>query len=135
MGYKFQFVTLAGFHALNLSMFELARGYRETGMTAYARLQEKEFSREQHYGYEAVKHQRFVGTGYFDAVAQVIAGGASSTLALEGSTEQAQFSAEWHEGKTRPEGPDAACQPILGECPAEELVLPKPVPPRSKRLA
>jgi isocitrate lyase len=135
MGYKFQFVTLAGFHALNLSMFELARGYRETGMTAYARLQEKEFSREQHYGYEAVKHQRFVGTGYFDAVAQVIAGGASSTLALEGSTEQAQFSAEWHEGKTRPEGPDAACQPILGECPAEELVLPKPVPARSKRLA
>ena len=135
MGYKFQFVTLAGFHALNLSMFELARGYRETGMTAYARLQEKEFSREQHYGYEAVKHQRFVGTGYFDAVAQVIAGGASSTLALEGSTEQAQFSAEWHEGKTRPEGPDAACQPILGECPAEELVLPKSVPPRSKRLA
>jgi len=135
MGYKFQFVTLAGFHALNLSMFELARGYRETGMTAYARLQEKEFSREQHYGYEAVKHQRFVGTGYFDAVAQVIAGGASSTLALEGSTEQAQFSAEWHEGKTRPEGPDAACQPILGECPAEELVLPKTVPSRSKRLA
>jgi isocitrate lyase len=135
MGYKFQFVTLAGFHALNLSMFELARGYRETGMTAYARLQEKEFSREQHYGYEAVKHQRFVGTGYFDAVAQVIAGGTSSTLALEGSTEQAQFSAAWHEGKTLPEGPDAACQPILGECPAEELVLPKSVPPRSKRLA
>src|SRR5438552_2298726 len=84
IGYKFQFVTLAGFHALNLSMFELARGYKETGMTAYSRLQEKEFSREQHYGYEAVKHQRFVGTGYFDAVAQVIAGGLSSTLALEG---------------------------------------------------
>ena len=135
MGYKFQFVTLAGFHALNLSMFELARGYRETGMTAYARLQEKEFSREQHYGYEAVKHQRFVGTGYFDTVAQVIAGGASSTLALEGSTEQAQFSAEWHEAKKHPEGPDAACQPILGECPAEELVLPKQASPRSKRLA
>ncbi|MGE5204733.1 MAG: isocitrate lyase [Chlamydiota bacterium] len=135
MGYKFQFVTLAGFHALNLSMFELARGYRETGMTAYARLQEKEFSREQHYGYEAVKHQRFVGTGYFDAVAQVIAGGTSSTLALEGSTEQAQFSAAWQEGKKGPEGPDAACQPILGECPAEGLVLPNPAPPRSKRLA
>ena len=63
MGYKFQFVTLAGFHALNLSMFELARGYRMTGMTAYSRLQEKEFSREHQYGYEAVKHQRFVGTG------------------------------------------------------------------------
>ena len=136
MGYKFQFVTLAGFHALNLSMFELARGYRETGMTAYARLQEKEFSREQHYGYEAVKHQRFVGTGYFDAVAQVIAGGASSTLALEGSTEQAQFSgANGHNGEAHAGGPNPACQPILGECPAEELVLPKSVPPRSKRLA
>ncbi|HEX6905171.1 MAG TPA: isocitrate lyase [Terriglobales bacterium] len=135
MGYKFQFVTLAGFHALNLSMFELARGYRETGMTAYARLQEKEFSREQHYGYEAVKHQRFVGTGYFDAVAQVIAGGASSTLALEGSTEQAQFSAEWHEGQLRPSGPNAACQPILGECPTEELIVPESAHPRSKRLA
>ena len=66
MGYKFQFVTLAGFHALNLSMFELARGYKLAGMTAYSRLQEKEFSRETQYGYEAVKHQRFVGTGYFD---------------------------------------------------------------------
>ena len=68
MGYKFQFITLAGFHALNLSMFELARGYKESGMTAYSRLQEKEFSREKHYGYAAVKHQRFVGTGYFDEV-------------------------------------------------------------------
>ena len=68
MGYKFQFVTLAGFHALNLSMFELARGYKLSGMTAYTRLQEKEFSREAEYGYEAVKHQRFVGTGYFDQV-------------------------------------------------------------------
>src|SRR5438093_171380 len=74
MGYKFQFITLAGFHSLNLSMFELAQGYRLTGMTAYARLQEKEFSRERDYGYEAVKHQSFVGTGYFDMVAQVIAG-------------------------------------------------------------
>src|SRR5436305_3397901 len=69
MGYKFQFITLAGFHSLNLSMFELARAYRLSGMTAYSRLQEKEFSREQHYGYEGVKHQRFVGTGYFDLVA------------------------------------------------------------------
>src|SRR5205807_74729 len=68
MGYKFQFITLAGFHALNLSMFELARAYKQTGMTAYSRLQEKEFSREHQYGYEGVKHQRFVGTGYFDAV-------------------------------------------------------------------
>ena len=82
-----------------------------------------------------MKHQRFVGTGYFDAVAQVIAGGSSSTLALEGSTEQSQFSAEWHEGKKDQEGPDAACQPILGECPAEGLVLPNQAPQRSKRLA
>jgi hypothetical protein len=91
MGYKFQFVTLAGFHALNLSMFELARGYKLAGMTAYSRLQEKEFSRETQYGYEAVKHQRFVGTGYFDQVQQVISGGLASTTALAGSTEADQF--------------------------------------------
>src|SRR3954465_491382 len=91
MGYKFQFITLAGFHALNLAMFELARGYKLSGMTAYSRLQDKEFSREQEYGYEAVKHQRFVGTGYFDAVQQVITSGTASTTALEGSTETAQF--------------------------------------------
>ncbi len=74
MGYKFQFVTLAGFHALNLSMFELAAGYRDTGMTAYAALQEREFTREADSGYRATKHQRFVGTGYFDEVAQTISG-------------------------------------------------------------
>src|SRR5579864_1985772 len=91
MGYKFQFITLAGFHSLNLSMFELARGYKLTGMTAYSRLQEEEFSSELNHGYEAVKHQRFVGTGYFDAVTQVIAGGASSVTALAGSTEAEQF--------------------------------------------
>ncbi len=91
MGYKFQFVTLAGFHSLNLSMFELARGYRESGMTAYAKLQEEEFAREKDSGYQAVKHQRFVGAGYFDDVAQVIAGGELKTTALEGSTEEAQF--------------------------------------------
>ena len=91
MGYKFQFVTLAGFHALNLSMFELARGYKLAGMTAYSRLQEKEFSREIQYGYEAVKHQRFVGTGYFDQVQQVISGGLTSTTALTESTETEQF--------------------------------------------
>jgi len=91
MGYKFQFITLAGFHSLNLSMFELARGYKEAGMTAYCGLQEKEFASEQQEGYAAVKHQRFVGTGYFDAVQQVVAGGTSSTTALEGSTEAAQF--------------------------------------------
>jgi len=119
MGYKFQFITLAGFHALNLGMFELARAYRQAGMTAYSRLQEKEFSREYQFGYEAVKHQQFVGTGYFDAVQQVIARGMASTTALEGSTERAQFS----EVAAKPapgngHGPDAACQPILGECPS-----------------
>jgi isocitrate lyase len=91
MGYKFQFITLAGFHAISLSMFELARGYKEAGMTAYCRLQEEEFKSEHDHGYEAVKHQQFVGTGYFDAVQQVITGGTSSTTALEGSTEAAQF--------------------------------------------
>jgi isocitrate lyase len=91
MGYKFQFVTLAGFHALNLSMFELARGYKQAGMTAYSRLQEKEFRSETDFGYEAVKHQRFVGTGYFDQVQQVISGGLASTMALTGSTEAEQF--------------------------------------------
>ncbi|REK12335.1 MAG: isocitrate lyase [Planctomycetota bacterium] len=94
MGYKFQFITLAGFHALNLSIFELARGYRDTGMTAYAALQEREFAREADAGYRATKHQRFVGTGYFDEVAQAIACGASSTTALCGSTEEAQFEAQ-----------------------------------------
>lgn len=116
MGYKFQFVTLAGFHALNLSMFELARGYKLSGMTAYSRLQEKEFSRENAYGYEAVKHQRFVGTGYFDRVQQVISGGLSSTTALAGSTEADQF-AERQIQVHAEKGPDAACQPILGNCP------------------
>jgi isocitrate/methylisocitrate lyase len=121
MGYKFQFITLAGFHALNLAMFELARGYKLSGMTAYSRLQEKEFSREAQHGYEAVKHQRFVGTGYFDAVQQVITSGTASTTALAESTEAAQFT------ETKPvpysgHGPNAACQPILGECPS--LVMP-----------
>jgi isocitrate lyase len=91
MGYKFQFVTLAGFHALNLSMFDLARGYKENGMSAYSRLQQQEFTSEAEYGYEAVKHQRFVGTGYFDALTEVIAGGVASTTALKGSTEEEQF--------------------------------------------
>ena len=90
MGYKFQFVTLAGFHALNYSMFNLARGYRERGMAAYSELQEAEFEAE-NFGYSATKHQHEVGTGYFDDVAQVISGGASSTVALPGSTEQQQF--------------------------------------------
>jgi isocitrate/methylisocitrate lyase len=131
MGYKFQFVTLAGFHALNLSMFELARAYKDAGMTAYSRLQEKEFARESQYGYQAVKHQRFVGTGYFDALTQVIAGGLASTTALEGSTEQEQFS-EIKPFVQPQRGPNAACQPILGDCrfqkaevmPTDEMLLP-----------
>jgi isocitrate lyase len=94
MGYKFQFVTLAGFHALNLSMYELARAYRDAGMTAYSELQEREFKLEAEDNYRAVKHQRFVGTGYFDAVQQVIASGNSSVTALKGSTEEEQFTKE-----------------------------------------
>jgi isocitrate lyase len=90
MGYAFQFITLAGFHALNYSMFKLARGYKEYGMTAYSKLQQAEFGLEE-YGYTAIRHQREVGTGYFDEVAQVIAGGTSSTTALVGSTEVEQF--------------------------------------------
>ncbi len=90
MGYKFQFVTLAGFHALNHSMFELARKYKDEGMKAYSELQQAEFSSEIH-GYTATRHQREVGTGYFDEVSQVISGGTSSTTALTGSTEAEQF--------------------------------------------
>lgn len=90
MGYKFQFVTLAGFHSLNVSMFELAGGYRERGMAAYCELQDKEFAAEAQ-GYAAVKHQRFVGAGYFDEVTRVIAGGDSGVTALDGSTEEQQF--------------------------------------------
>ncbi|MCM3570189.1 isocitrate lyase [Neobacillus mesonae] len=90
MGYKFQFVTLAGFHALNHSMFELARGYKDRGMAAYSELQQAEFASEQ-YGYSATRHQREVGTGYFDQVSMIITGGTSSTTALKGSTEEEQF--------------------------------------------
>ena len=92
MGYKFQFVTLAGFHALNLSMFELASGYRDRGMGAYSELQQAEFAAEKH-GYTATRHQREVGTGYFDAVAEALSGGKSSTTAMRESTESAQFKA------------------------------------------
>jgi isocitrate lyase len=91
MGYRFQFVTLAGFHALNLSMFELASDYHESGMAAYSLLQQREFERELN-GYRGVKHQSFVGAGYFDALAATIAGGALSTASLKGSTEEDQFS-------------------------------------------
>jgi isocitrate/methylisocitrate lyase len=90
MGYKFQFVTLAGFHAVCNSMFDLARGYAAEGMSAYVRLQQEEFANEEH-GYTATRHQREVGAGYFDAVLDAVTGGESSTLALRGSTEEAQF--------------------------------------------
>ena len=90
MGYKFQFITLAGFHALNYSMFELAYGYARENMTAFVALQQKEFAAAEK-GFTAVKHQREVGTGYFDQVTQIVAGGTASTTALKGSTEDEQF--------------------------------------------
>lgn len=92
MGYKFQFVTLAGFHALNYSMFDLAHGYRDRGMAAYSELQQAEFAAEER-GYEATRHQREVGTGYFDLVSNTLSGGQSSTTAMGESTETAQFKA------------------------------------------
>ena len=91
MGYKYQFVTLAGFHALNLSMFNLARGYRDQGMSAYVQLQEEEFTQEKNNGYRAVKHQKFVGTGFFDKLMTTISNGHTSVKALDGSTEEEQF--------------------------------------------
>ncbi|HMD33272.1 MAG TPA: isocitrate lyase [Candidatus Acidoferrales bacterium] len=121
MGFKFQFVTLAGFHTLNLSMFELARGYRESGMTAYCRVQEAEFAAEREHGYQGVKHQRYVGTGYFDEVAQVITGGKTETTALRGSTEEAQFETKAEtkiETKAEtPAGPIAAPWPATRNVP------------------
>ena len=93
MGYKFQFVTLAGFHSLNSSMFELARAYKSEGMAAYTRLQEKEFAMEKEFGFTAVKHQTFVGVGYFDEIQLTVSGGTAATTALSGSTEEAQFAA------------------------------------------
>ncbi len=93
MGYAFQFVTLAGFHNLNAGMFELALGYRDEGMAAYARFQQKEFEMQKEHGFRAIKHQSFVGAGYFDEVQMVISHGESSTVALKGSTEEEQFTA------------------------------------------
>ncbi len=92
MGYKFQFITLAGFHALNFSMYELARGYKDAQMSAYVALQQAEFAAEAA-GYTATKHQREVGAGYFDDVTQTVTGGNSSITAMRGSTEEAQFKA------------------------------------------
>ena len=90
LGYKFQFITLAGFHALNTSMFELASNYMESGMSGYSQLQQREFELQDK-GFEAVRHQQFVGTGYFDAVQNTITGGKSSTTSMNGSTEEQQF--------------------------------------------
>ncbi len=106
MGYKFQFVTLAGFHALNMSMFHLARGYSQAGMTAYSKLQQEEFA-SQELGYRAVTHQRFVGTGYFDEIAQVVSSGNSSTNALAGSTEAEQFHGSLPLSPSNAHSPDA----------------------------
>ena len=105
MGYKFQFVTLAGFHALNHGMFDLAHNYRREGMAAYARFQEGEFEAERLHGYRAAAHQKFVGAGYFDHIMETVSGGTSSTTALKGSTEEAQFSASEARGKETM-GPD-----------------------------
>lgn len=110
MGYKYQFVTLAGFHSLNTGMFELAHAYRDDGMLAYSKLQEREFELELDHGYRAVKHQSFVGAGYFDDLTRVITGGTSATTAMRGSTEEEQFQeetpdfvdAESHHGKVTP---------------------------------
>lgn len=107
MGYKFQFVTLAGFHTLNLSMFELARRYRQTGMLAYSELQMDEFAAAKEHGYRAVTHQRFSGTGYFDDIAQVVGGGNSSSVALKGSTEEQQFKIEEAEVSVETATPEA----------------------------
>ena len=93
MGYKFQFVTLAGFHAINYSMFQLALDYKDRGMAAYSRMQQAEFALAR-YGYTAINHQQEVGTGYFDHVAMAAGGGTSSTTALGESTERAQFGKE-----------------------------------------
>jgi isocitrate lyase len=90
LGYKFQFITLAGFHALNTSMFELSRAYKEKGMLGYSALQQREFALQAD-GFKAVKHQAFVGTGYFDAVQNTVTSGQASTVALKGSTEEEQF--------------------------------------------
>ena len=94
MGIKFQFVTLAGFHSINTGMFELAQGYSQTGMASFSQLQEREFELEQQFGFEAVKHQSFVGAGYFDQLQTTISGGHTSTTALNGSTEEEQFEME-----------------------------------------
>jgi len=120
MGYRFQFVTLAGFHALNLSMHELARGYARDGMTAYSQLQEREFASAETHGYSALKHQRFVGTGYFDAVATTISNGQTSTCALPGSTEMSQFehTVDYNDGEATERTPMPQLYPSLESMPS-----------------
>ena len=98
MGYAFQFVTLAGFHTLNASMYELALGYKDHGMAAYSQFQQREFQLEEEHGFRAIKHQSFVGAGYFDEVQMVVSHGESSTVALKGSTEEEQFEVAGHNG-------------------------------------
>ncbi len=120
MGYKFQFVTLAGWHAVNMTMFELAHAYRDEGMLAYSRLQERELELERDHGYRAVKHQSFVGAGYFDDIAQVVTGNRTSITAMKGSTEEEQFS------EATPDFSDAERHHVAGELkrvpPPRELV-------------
>jgi isocitrate lyase len=120
MGYKFQFVTLAGWHAVNMTMFELAHAYRDEGMLAYSRLQEREFALEKDHGYRAVKHQSFVGAGYFDDIAQVVTGNQTSITAMKGSTEEEQFI------QATPDFSEAEMHHVAGELkrvpPPQELV-------------
>jgi isocitrate lyase len=117
MGYRFQFITLAGFHALNASMFELASAYAADGMPAYVRLQNREFELEGD-GYTATRHQAEVGTGYFDHVAEVVSGGGSSTLALVGSTERAQFDGRGEDQRAGSKGGET----IPADAPGDEDV-------------
>jgi isocitrate lyase len=119
MGYKFQFITLAGWHALNLSMFELCRDYCADGMLGYSRLQQREFAQQQH-GFRAARHQAFVGAGYFDRVQQTIMGGNASTTAMHGSTEEEQFRHDAQQGDATAPGAQPARQP--GRAPAAEAI-------------
>ena len=119
MGYKFQFITLAGWHALNLSMFELCRDYRRDGMLGYSRLQQREFAQQEH-GFRAARHQAFVGAGYFDRVQQTIMGGAASTTAMHGSTEEEQFGHDTQQADAAAPGAQPARQP--SRAPAAEAI-------------
>jgi isocitrate lyase len=121
MGYRFQFVTLAAFHVLNHSMYELAKDYARSGMTAYSKLQQREFESAENLGYAAVKHQRFVGTGYFDALATTITNGQTSTCALPGSTEEEQFGAaarDYNDGEATERTPMPHLYPSLRSMPS-----------------